>query len=101
MRNSSVNKLSLLSILLILAFGTFAPTIAYAAPLANTDKDWQYVNGNSWGWNYSPETKINRDNVNNLEVKWIFPLEGRLQASQAIQAFVTNEGSTTPPIVRD
>ncbi|MCL4435680.1 MAG: PQQ-binding-like beta-propeller repeat protein [Thaumarchaeota archaeon] len=92
-------RISLLGILVILTFGTFMPALAFAAPLANSEKDWQYVNGNSWAWNYSPETQINKNNVNNLEVKWLFPLEGRSQANPAIQAFISNEGSTTPPIV--
>ncbi|MBI2937288.1 MAG: PQQ-binding-like beta-propeller repeat protein [Thaumarchaeota archaeon] len=88
-------------LLTILAFGTFAPTLAFAAPLANNDKDWQYNNGNSWAWNYSPQNQINKDNVQNLEVKWIFPLGSKALAPAGIQALNPAEGTTTPPIVRN
>src|SRR3989304_2798851 len=102
MKNSSYYQATLLSILVILAFSTFTPTLAFAAPLANNDKDWQYVNGNSWAWNYSPQDQINKNNVGNLEVKWIFPLGSKALAPagmQAIQGFT--EGTTTPPVDRD
>ena len=88
-------------ILTILAFSTFATTVAYAAPLANNDKDWQWVNGNSWAWNYSTQTHINKNNVENLEVKWVFPVGSKALAPQAMQSILTNEGVATPPLVRD
>ncbi len=83
----------------ILLLGSLLLAFAYAAPLANTEKDWQYVNANSWAWNYSPETQINRNNVDQLEVKWVFPLQGVASAPKALQSLKLPEGSTTPPIV--
>ncbi len=104
MTNAKRFKPYILTVLAILSFSTFLPALAYAAPLATSAKDWQFVNGNSWAWNYSPETQINKNNVGNLEVKWIFPLEGKASAlagMQAVFAGTGSEGSTTPPIVRD
>lgn len=72
MANPIKYRIYLLGILVVLGFSTFMPALALAAPVATSDKDWQYVNGNSWGWNYSPETQINKDNVNNLEVSGSF-----------------------------
>lgn len=43
---------------IILIFGTFMPTLVYAAPLQDPAKDWQTVNGNSWAWNSSPQIQI-------------------------------------------
>src|SRR5574340_122644 len=99
MNNSSNYRLTVLSILVILAFGTFAPALAYAAPTANDGNSWQNVNGNGWAWNYSPQNQINKDNVKNLEVKWVFPVGAKSSASAAIQAASTSEGVSTPPIV--
>ncbi|MCL5318248.1 MAG: PQQ-binding-like beta-propeller repeat protein, partial [Thaumarchaeota archaeon] len=93
--------MTILSILIILSFSTFLPALAYAAPLANTEKDWQYVNGNSWGQNYSPETQINKNNVGNLEVKWVFPFGSKDLAPAAIRALGAQEGVNTPPVVRN
>ncbi|MBI2937287.1 MAG: hypothetical protein HYY22_03690 [Thaumarchaeota archaeon] len=86
-------------LLTILAFGAFTPTLAFAAPLANNDKDWQYVGGNSWAWHYSPQTQINKNNVQNLDVKWVFPLSSKALAPAGIQALNPAEGTLTPPIV--
>jgi len=98
--NSNKNSIKyVLTALVILAFSTFLPAIAYAAPGAQPDGDWQYVNGNSWGWNYSPQTQINKANVNNLEVKWIFPIGSKAVAPAGIQTLFLQEGATTPPIV--
>ena len=104
MPNKAKFRLLSLYIVAMFAFSSLASSFAYAAPLADTAKDWQYVNGNSWGWNYSPETQINKSSVKNLEVKWIFPLQGKSSVSPAmsfIQSGLGGEGSTTPPIVRN
>ena len=85
----------------ILTFSTILPAMAFAGPLDTSAKDWVYVNGNSWGHNYSPQTQLNTDNVNDLEVKWIFPLEGSSSAGEGVQILGEKQGSTTPPIVRD
>ena len=69
----------------ILTFSTILPAMAFAGPLDTSAKDWVYVNGNSWGHNYSPQTQLNTDNVNDLEVKWIFPLEGSSSAGEGVQ----------------
>src|SRR3989304_504232 len=94
-------RAGILTVLAILALNIFIPSKAYAAPLATSDKDWQYVNGNSWAWNYSPQTQINKDNVANLEVKWIFPVGSKALAPAGLQTLSLTEGVTSPPIVRD
>jgi len=94
-------KASLLTIFTILALSTVTPSIAYAAPLAVSDKDWQYVNGNSWAWNYSPQKQITKDNVNQLEVKWLFPVGQKALAPAVLRTTGLIEGATTPPIVRN
>ncbi|MFC1754390.1 PQQ-binding-like beta-propeller repeat protein [Thermoproteota archaeon] len=77
------------------------PALAFAAPLNADAKNWVYVGGNSWAQNYSPQTQLSTANVNDLEVKWIFPLQGATTAPAGMQALATNTGSTTPPIVAD
>ena len=94
-------RITLLSILALLSFSTVIPALAFAAPLANNDKDWQNVNGNSWAWNYSPQTQISKDNVNQLEVKWLFPIGGKSSAPTALRTLQMDDGTTAPPIVRN
>ncbi|MBI2937289.1 MAG: PQQ-binding-like beta-propeller repeat protein [Thaumarchaeota archaeon] len=89
-------------LLTILAFSTFVPALAFAAPLDNSEKNWLNMNGNTWAWNYSPETQINKDNVQNLEVKWIFPISSI--ATSGPKGYVSlqpGDGSSTPPLVKN
>lgn len=94
-------RITIFSLLTILAFGTFVPALAYAAPMANSDKDWQYTQGNSWAWNYSPQNQINKNNVDQLEVKWVAPLAVSANAPAYMKALNAGEGSTTPVIIHD
>ncbi len=103
MTHHSKHKIGLLTILAILSLSTFIPALAYAAPLAVSENDWQHYGGNSWGWNYSPQTQINKNNVDQLEVEWLYPLAGISGAPVGVQSIVaaSREGTITPPIVRD
>ncbi len=87
--------------LITLSLSTIIPALAYAEPLATSAKDWQFTNANSWAWNYSPETQITKDNVDQLETKWIFPIAGATSAHEGVKAATLSEGSTTPPLVVD
>jgi len=91
----------LIMILTLLSFATVTTSIAYAAPLAVSDRDWQHVNGNSWAWNYSPQTQINKENVNRLEVKWLYPVASKALTPKGLQSVNIPEGGYTPPIVHD
>ncbi len=95
------NKLIRLTVLIILSLGTIMPALVFAVPLGNNGADWQYTNGNSWAQNYSPQTQIDSDNVEALEVKWIFPLEGNIGAPAGIGIVNPGSGSSTPPVVLD
>jgi outer membrane protein assembly factor BamB len=77
------------------------PALAFAAPRSNSASNWENVNGNSWGWNYSPQTQINQDNVDELEIKWLFPFPGEDRAPAGILAASGGSTVTTPPIVVD
>ncbi len=102
MKYSSNYRLTLLSILAILSFSTVIPAIAFAAPLDNSEKNWLNMNGNTWAWNYSPETQINKNNVNQLEVKWIFPISSVANSGpKGYTNLKPGDGSSTPPLVRN
>lgn len=60
--------------ILLLALCLAALSIAFAndelKSLQNDPSQWVMSNGNYNGWNYSPLDRINRYNVQNLQVKW-------------------------------
>jgi len=94
-------KLTLLSVITLLSLSTVMPALAFAAPTGLVDSDWIFANGNSWAQSYSSQTQINKANVEGLEVKWLFPLEGKSDAAAGVSLLNPGEGTTTPPIVRD
>jgi outer membrane protein assembly factor BamB len=77
------------------------PALAFAAPIGATAEDWTYPSGNSWAHNYSPQTQINTNNVDNLEVKWIFPLGSMGLAPDALQSISLRDTTTIPPVIYD
>ena len=44
-----------------------------AQELTREMRNWEMINHNALGTSYNPQTLINRDNVDQLEVKWIYP----------------------------
>ncbi len=101
MSSNRIYKISLLTTLFIFVFSTFVPALSYAQPEAVSEGDWEYMHGNSWGHNNSPQTQINSENVDELEVKWMFPIGASNQAPGVLSDLSPPEGSATPPIVKD
>ena len=94
-------KITLLMTLSIFVFSTFVPALIYAGPVADSASNWEYMNGDSWGGNNSPQTQMNRDNADAFEVKWIYPIGGSTLAPDAIQAVNPGGDATVTPIVVD
>ncbi len=46
----------------------------------------------------SAQTQINKDNVQNLEVKWVFPTAGVAYQSKGVAGLGLSEGTTVPPL---
>ncbi len=67
------------------------------------DKDtegnnWEYINHNVRGTNYSPQNQINADNVHMLELKWTYPIPAATEFNKQ-EGISLTEGSMTPPLV--
>ncbi len=58
--------------------------------------NWEFVNYQAAGGSYSPQMEINRDNVEFLELKWIFPY-----SSVECNLGTCQVGSNAPPLVVD
>ena len=67
--------------------------------LTRAMRNWEYVNHNEFGTNYNPQTVINRDNVQYLELEWMYPY-APWHAYTGFPASGTS-GSMTPPLVVD
>ncbi len=78
------------------AFDPGGPPPAGGVPTVVTG-NWEWVNYGPNGGSYSPQNEINRDNVQFLELKWIFPYT----EVEAPFLLGTQRGSGAPPIIVD
>ncbi len=60
--------------------------------------NWEWINYQPTGGSYSPQQQINSDNVEFLELKWIFPYTSLTEDNffSSVQ-----EGAQAPPLVID
>ena len=63
----------------------------------NNKDNWEQINHNVRGTNYSPQNQINADNVHMLELKWTFPIPPAPKFNE--QGVSITEGSMTPPLI--
>jgi len=59
--------------------------------------NWEFINHNVRGTNYSPQNQINADNAHMLELKWTYPIPAAEFNEQ--EGISLTEGSMTPPLV--
>nr|AIF20593.1 alcohol dehydrogenase (acceptor) [uncultured marine thaumarchaeote KM3_90_H07] len=63
----------------------------------NNKDNWEQINHNVRGTNYSPQNQINSDNAHMLELKWTFPIPPAPEFNE--QGVSVTEGSMTPPLI--
>ena len=63
----------------------------------NNKDNWEQINHNVRGTNYSPQNQINADNVHMLELKWTFPIPPAPKFNE--QGVSITEVSMTPPLI--
>ena len=82
----------------IILFGSITnPIIEGVFSDENDKNNWEQINHNVRGTNYSPQNQINADNVHMLELKWTFPIPPAMEFNE--QGVSITEGSMTPPLI--
>lgn len=66
--------------------------------ISSLSQNWDYMNHDSNASNFSPQTQINLQNVNQLKLDWLFPFPSVTSVTGLNE---TGSGSITPPIVVD
>ena len=92
----------------ILIAGTFlalAPTVnaQNVTPALGSDRaarNWEFINANSWGHNFSPQTELTTENVHQAELKWVFPIPDA-DSIGCTQMTFCGTGSIAPALVID
>ena len=92
-------------ILLSSIFTVNSPAIpvAEAQQLPRWERNWEFINHDPSGINYSPQTKINTDNVEHLTMKWMYPLPScsQLGGVDIEEMGTCTEGAMAPPLIVD
>jgi len=104
MLRTKLSKTKFIIVLFAISLMPLIPGLAFAQDntgLGVSAKDWQYPDGGSWGGAWSPQTQITKDNVDRLEVKWLYPTGGLSLAPEGIRSARLMEGANVPPIVTD
>ena len=66
-------------LLLSMAFTSTPPKFlpeVEAQQMSRDERNWEWVNHDSFGGSFNPQSQINEDNVEFLEMKWLFPYRG-------------------------
>ena len=87
-------------ILILILFQSVTNIIIEVFSVENNSEEnnWEYINHNVRGTNYSPQNQINAENVHMLELKWIYPIPPAVELNGQ-EGISLTEGSMTPPLV--
>ena len=64
-------------------------------------RNWEFVNHDAFGTNYSPQNQINAENVHMLELKWTYPFPSASEFLRYQPGGIAFEGAITPPLIVD
>ena len=87
-------------ILILILFQSVTNIIIEVFSVENNSEEnnWEYINHNVRGTNYSPQNQINAENVHMLELKWTYPIPPAVELNGQ-EGISLTEGSMTPPLV--
>ena len=100
------NWLALAAVLL--GYLLVASTMMFAAPigsaegqnnLSREERNWEFINHNRFGTNHNPQTQINKENAQYIELKWVAPIPSTNQFGAG--SWGNAEGSQAPQLVVD
>ena len=87
-------------LLLSMAFTSTPPKFlpeVEAQQMSRDERNWEWVNHDSFGGSFNPQSQINEDNVEFLEMKWIFPYRGPDEIGPSGRGY----GSGAAPLIVD
>jgi len=75
------------------------------AQLPKEERNWEQKNHDLWASNYSPQKQLTKDNVQLLELNWVYPVPDSAAARSLLTGVDfragSSEGGETPPLIVD
>ncbi|MBI4257425.1 MAG: PQQ-binding-like beta-propeller repeat protein, partial [Thaumarchaeota archaeon] len=107
---SIILSVSVIAILVLSTIFVAIPAIPRAsaqAQLPREERNWEYIFHDQQGTNFNPQKQITKDNVNLLELKWLYPFPTFIQGGNGwfsrgnpVMGGIA-QGFATPPLVVD
>ena len=99
---------SLLVITLLVAAAVFvmapkasAQNAVPALGSTRAERNWEFINANSWGHNFNPQTQLTTENVHLAEMKWVFPIPDADSIGCTNLNGFCGTGGIAPPLIID
>ncbi len=80
------------------------PRASAQIQLSREEKNWEMINHDSLGGSYNPQNVINKNNVQFLELKWVYPFPETRISGRRFSDFLgsfAQVGASAPPLVVD
>ncbi len=92
----------LIAILFVSGFSSSIREMPFAeAQQKEPGANWEYINYDAAGTNFNPQTKLNKDNVANIELKWVFPFPTSALSTSALPGVILLDGISGPVLMVD
>ena len=96
MRKNTKIIFSIISILILLQASNNIKVFSDSKDIE--ESNWEFINHNIRGTNYSPQSEINSNNAHMLELKWTYPIPPASEFNK-IRPIPLTEGAMTPPLI--
>ena len=92
----------------LLGYLLVASTVVLVTPIGTAEgqnnlsreaRNWEFMNHNRFGTNHNPQTQINKENAQFIELKWVAPMPSVNQFGAG--SWGNAEGSQAPQLVVD
>ena len=77
-----------------------AQNVTPALGSTRAERNWEYINANSWGHNFNPQTQLGAENIHLAQLQWVFPIPDADSIGCSSMTFC-GTGGIAPPLVVD
>ena len=77
-----------------------AQNVSPALGSTRAERNWEFINANSWGHNFNPQSQLTAENVHLAQLQWVFPIPDADSIGCSSMTFC-GTGGIAPPLVVD
>jgi len=77
-----------------------AQNVSPALGSTRAERNWEFINANSWGHNFNPQSQLTAENVHLAQLQWVFPIPDADSIGCTSMTFC-GTGGIAPPLIVD